>query len=71
MNATNAPVVMREIEKLIGKYPDRRLTIDVIDLELISSAGLRGLVSLNKKLKDKILITNASLVIYEIFFWQG
>ena len=71
VNANNAPAISDKLMKLVDKYPGRKIIIDAKALELISSAGLRGLVSLKKKINDTVAIINVPLEIYEIFEMTG
>lgn len=67
IDAQNAKKVETEIAQAWSEHPDDTLTIDASDLTYISSAGLRVLMTFNKKSKDKLTILNVPKEVYEIF----
>ncbi len=68
INARKVPDFQKEIEDILAANPGQDFLFDAKDLIYISSAGLRLLLSLQKKLgKGKITVQNVSREIYEIF----
>jgi len=68
-NTDNAYLVDSELSKIIAKADT--ITIDFDKLEYISSAGLRVLLTNQKRMKNPISIINASDDVYEIFEITG
>lgn len=71
IDANNAPTVEQEIMAAISDNPGVDLTIDVGELEYISSAGLRVLMKLRKQAGAEVPVINASPEVYEIFEVTG
>ncbi|MCR5624558.1 MAG: phosphotransferase [Lachnospiraceae bacterium] len=78
ISSENAPQIQNEIFEIIDKNqdvlannPEMVIELDVENLEYISSAGLRVLMLLKKKVKQNISIINTSLELYEIFDVTG
>ena len=72
VDTVTAPDFENEINDEIGKFDS--LIIDFSDLEYISSAGLRVLISTQKKLKSEnipMTIKNVNDTINEIFRMSG
>lgn len=68
INAQNAPAIKEEIENIISQNPGVEIAFDASDLSYISSAGLRVLLSIQKKLgKNKLTVQNVTKEVYEIF----
>lgn len=68
INAQNVPDFQKEIEDVIAANQGEEILFDANNLAYISSAGLRLLLSIQKKLgKGKITMQNVSRDIYEIF----
>ena len=70
IDSSNAASVGEQINAIIDKYSDFKLVLDADQLEYISSAGLRVVLSLRKKYADMELI-NTSSDVYEIFDMTG
>lgn len=70
IDSNNANMIEKESMDLISRYSPASVLIDLEKLDYISSAGLRGLLKIRKKIADTRLI-NASPAIYEIFDVTG
>ena len=70
IDSTNAPQVEEDIESLREQNPHTAVTLDVEDLEYISSAGLRVILRLRKN-EPSLTVINASSEVYEIFEMTG
>lgn len=70
IDSTNAPQVEEDIEALREQNPHTAVTLDVEDLEYISSAGLRVILRLRKN-EPSLTVINASSEVYEIFEMTG
>lgn len=68
-NTDNAYLVDSELSKIIAKADN--IIIDFDKLEYISSAGLRVILTNQKRMKNPISIVNASDDVYEIFEITG
>ncbi len=71
LDASTAPQVKQEIKPELKNI--NSLILDIADLEYISSAGLRVILSFHKKLKSKgtVTIRNANKNILDIFDLTG
>ncbi|MBQ6380688.1 MAG: STAS domain-containing protein [Clostridia bacterium] len=71
MDTNTTPIVEKEIEADVEEA--KAVVIDMKDLKYISSAGLRLLLSLHKKMaaKSGMTIKNANETITEIFEFTG
>ena len=68
ITAQNAPAIKEKIENIISQNPGVEIAFDASDLSYISSAGLRVLLAIQKKLgKNKLTIQNVTKEVYEIF----
>ena len=68
INAQNAPALQAEVEELLAANPGMEIAFDAKELNYISSAGLRLLLSVQKMLgKNKLTIRNVSGDVYDIF----
>ncbi len=67
IDSSNAGAVSRELNALMDENPGLALVIDAGALQYISSAGLRVLLQLAKRQKQKLAVQNASPEVYEIF----
>lgn len=70
VDSTNAPALEDETMKILDQDIPKRLVIDFTNLAYISSAGLRVMLKLKKKVAD-FKIINVSPAIYEIFEVTG
>ena len=71
IDSSNAQSKEEEILKILEQNPEEKVSFDIGELEYISSAGLRILMKVRKDKGDKILISNASREVYEIFETTG
>ena len=68
ITAQNAPAIKEKIENIISQNPGVEIAFDASDLSYISSAGLRVLLAIQKKLgKNKLTVQNVTKEVYEIF----
>ena len=70
IDSTNAPQVETDIDGIREENPHEKVTLDVEDLEYISSAGLRVILRLRKS-EPTLSVINASSEVYEIFEMTG
>ena len=70
ITSANAAGVEQEISAVIGDYAGKALTVDLGELEYISSAGLRVLLRLRKRFAGMEMV-NVSSDVYEIFEMTG
>ena len=70
ITSANAAAVEQEISAAIGDYAGKALTLDLGELEYISSAGLRVLLRLRKRFSGMEMV-NVSSDVYEIFEMTG
>ena len=70
VDSTNAPQVEEELNALIGGEEGQAVTVNMEDLEYISSAGLRVLLHLKKTCPD-LKITDVNSEVYEILDMTG
>lgn len=71
VDATNAEELYDALNELREAHPQGTFVLDGEKMDYISSAGLRGLLRLQKKEKQKIGIVNLSLEVMEIFEITG
>lgn len=71
IDANNASQTEKEIVAQLEKDNDSSLTLDMENLQYISSAGLRVLLNLKKDYTPDIRLTNVSSEIYEIMDMTG
>ena len=73
VDATNAPEVEKVIFEIKSSNPDKHLVLDADRLEYISSAGLRVLLSAQKKLQKigSMKVTNVCEMVKEVFDVTG
>ena len=64
-----APELQKELEGIDEKYES--MVIDMEKLQYISSAGIRQLVSIYKKMNGQLVIKNASVELKDIFHITG
>ncbi len=70
IDSTNAPQVENDIDTIREQSKYESVTLDVEDLEYISSAGLRVILRLRKN-EPSLTVINASSEVYEIFEMTG
>ena len=70
VDSGNAQDVEEAIKEVLGANPSDAITLDLDDLEYISSAGLRVILRLAKG-AGSFKIINASAPVYEIFDMTG
>ena len=70
ISSANAEEIANNINDLIKNNPHDEVIFDILDVEYISSAGLRIFLNI-KKAKENIKIINASNEVYEIFNVTG
>ncbi|MDO4796890.1 MAG: STAS domain-containing protein [Coriobacteriales bacterium] len=69
LDTSTAPILSAEIEKL---DPDcEQLILDFTDLEYISSAGLRVLVTAHKTMHGNLTVTNSSPEVMQVLHMTG
>ena len=73
ITSANAAEVEQEANAALGDYAGRALTLDLNDLEYISSAGLRVLLSAQKTMNRQgtMKLTHVNETIMEIFEVTG
>lgn len=71
IDSENAPGLEREIMNLMDANPDRQLAFDASGLDYISSAGLRVLLKVRKRMDHPPVIREVSLELYDIFETTG
>ena len=73
IDSNNAPGIEREIAKQLAGQPGAPVEVDASGLEYISSAGLRVLLSAQKKLAGdgRVVIRNANELVMEVFEVTG
>ena len=69
-DTNNSDQIGAEMQELKSQYPDAKLVIDAEDLVYISSAGLRQILKMKKKVRD-LKIINCSSEVYEVFSMTG
>ena len=71
ISSDNSEAIAAEIDALMTAYPDRTPEFDASELEYISSAGLRMLLSVRKKAGVPVTVKNVTSEVYEIFEMTG
>ena len=71
VDATNAPEVEKKIFDIKSINPDKHLVLDADKLEYISSAGLRVLLSAQKKAKASMKLINVCDLVMEVLEVTG
>ncbi len=68
IDASNAPAVQKEIDDCLAANPGKTLVFDAGGLTYISSAGLRVLLSTQKRFgREKLTVRNVIKDVYDIF----
>ena len=68
ISAQNVPVLQEKIDGILVAHPGEEIIFEARDLTYISSAGLRLLLGVQKKMgKKKIAVRNVSKDVYDIF----
>ncbi|MBQ1630597.1 MAG: STAS domain-containing protein, partial [Firmicutes bacterium] len=70
IDSSNAQAQEGEVMAIWNDHPGASLTLDLMDLTYISSAGLRMILRFRKK-DPSITLTNASQEVYDIFEMTG
>lgn len=71
LDAENAPKLDAEIKSALERSPDSPLILDFADLEYISSAGLRVLLTASNRLGKPLTVKNVSSEVYRILDMTG
>ncbi len=74
VDSVSAPAVEAEIEKIRSETAHTSVTLDADDLEYISSAGLRVILAVQKKMMGKsgeLVIQNVNPEVNEVFEITG
>ncbi len=71
ITSNNAGEWQEKLTRALDEAPGKGLTLDAEKLDYISSAGLRVLLSLTKRLKGDVEVVNVSPEIYEVFEMTG
>lgn len=70
IDSNNASLIEQEVNKLRAEYPHHELTLDLEELEYISSAGLRVILRL-RKAEIELRLINVSPSVYEVLDMTG
>ena len=70
IDSENAPAVEQKIQEFLGANKVEEITVDCEDLAYISSAGLRVILRLKKKIA-KLSLVNVSNDVYEVLSMTG
>ncbi len=71
IDAQNAKAVLKEIEELLEKRGDAKPVFDAQELTYISSAGLRSILTVQKKMGQELSVINLSPEVKDIFEMAG
>ena len=71
IDALNATSIQQEIHEILKSQGDSSLVFDARELEYISSAGLRVILTIQKQQRNRISIINLSDDIMDIFKMAG
>lgn len=71
VDSNNASEIEKEIVKALKDYAGETIVIDASELEYISSAGLRILMKIRKRMKKPVHIIEVSSDVYDIFEVTG
>ena len=71
IDSVNAAKIEDELFAAVNDCPGAQVSIDAEALEYISSAGLRVLMKLQKRLNTSIPVLNVSDPVYDIFDMTG
>lgn len=69
LDTMTAPALEQELKLSFGNITE--LTLDLKDLQYISSAGLRVVLSAHKAMKGNLVIKNAGPMVMEVFEVTG
>lgn len=68
LNTVTAP----EFDRQVSVIPDSAtVSVDMSDLEFISSAGIRSIISMVKKMDGRVKVMNAKGLVREVFVVSG
>ena len=70
VNSTNAEEFLSLLEQILDEHPVKKVLLDVKNLEMISSAGLRAILRLTKQ-GYEVRITNVNETVYQVFEMTG
>ena len=68
---SNSEELSEQLERFLEDGQKQKVEIDLDKLEYLSSSGIRILVKLEKRLKDRLVIRNVSPAVYDIFDTTG
>ena len=71
MDSNNASALEREIMAAVSEAPGAEIAVDAENLTYISSAGLRVLLSLRKRVNKALPVLNVSPELYDVFAVTG
>lgn len=71
IDSTNAGAMQADIDEILSEHPGREPVLDAEALQYISSAGLRVLLQLTKRLGTKLTVRNVSPEVYDILEMTG
>ena len=71
ISSLNAAETEQEIREILRENPNRPVLFDAENLKYISSAGLRILLSIRKKLNERLTVRGVSPEVYEILEASG
>lgn len=70
VNSNNADAVSAEVDKIINETPHQTTVVDAINLQYLSSAGLRIMLKIRKR-DPSLKIINVNSDLYDIFEMTG
>ena len=71
IDALNATSIQQEIHEILKSQGDSSLVFDARELEYISSAGLRVILTIQKQQRNRISIINLADDVMDIFKMAG
>ena len=71
IDSSNAEEVKKELNDFVEEHKDSEIVLDADKLTYISSAGLRVLLFIKKKLNTELPVINVSKDVYDIFEMTG
>lgn len=70
----SAPIIRKELDKIIGTYRPERLVLDFQDVSMMDSSGIGLVIGRYKKLKEKgasLCVVNVSRQVDAVFRVSG